>query len=415
MNKKAISTLFITRHLPYPPMGGVALRNWQNINIMKTLGSVAVVSIVSEKVKGEGKFPEGVEIWHNYYFEELAKRRSLFRKVKDKLWWLQPAHHPWSNQLYGEVVVKQIKEILAEFKPSIVILEELWLHRYLSLFKRHDCKVIYDAHNIETFLRQDMQTSLDKKVSQSWLKHIETIEQNLFEQTDQVWVCSEEDASLLQKLATKEVDTHVVSNGVNPEYYDPVRLGQCHIPPELSPNSQTLIFTASYTHEPNLVAMRMLVEKIYPRLQEIYPHCRLLLVGRNPTAYMKQIAKKEEGIIVTGKVEDIRPYLAAARVMVVPLLEGGGTRLKILEAFAAGCPVVTTSKGAEGIKAEDGTHLLIRDSVDEIVAAVSQLWANSYLGRNLAKEGYDLLQAEYSWQAVSEKVRFAVDKIRAVP
>ena len=412
---KKISTLFLTRHLPCPPLGGSALRNWQNINIMQTMGQVAVVSIVSEKFKGEGKFPPGVEIWHNYYFEELLRGRSLFRKVQDKLWWLQPAHHPWSNQLYGGAVVKQIKEILAEFKPSCVILEELWLYPYLGLFKNYGCQVIYDAHNIETFLRREMQHALPQEKMQGslkgklLLKQIEAIERNLLNQVDQVWVCSHEDASLLCKLTKRKVDTHVVSNGVNPKYYESIRLGQCDLPGDLPPEPKTFIFTASYTHEPNLIAMRLLVDKIYPRLRKMHPHCRLLLVGRNPTDYMRHIANKEPGIVVTGKVEDIRPYLRAASVMVVPLLEGGGTRLKILEAFAAGLPVVSTSKGAEGIKAQEGVHLLIKDSVEDIVTAVSELWSDPNLRKTLSQGGYELLEAEYSWQAVGQKVKLAID------
>ena len=413
---KKISTLFLTRHLPYPPLGGSALRNWQNINIMQTMGPVAVVSVVSEKLRGEGKTPPGVEIWHNYYFEELLKGRSLFRKIKDKLWLLQPAHHPWSNQLYGQVVVKQIEEVLAEFKPSYVILEELWFYPYLSLFKNYGCRVIYDAHNIETFLRREMHSSLPPKEMQGNLKgklslrQIEAIERKLLNQVDQVWVCSHEDASLLQKLAKRKVDTHVVSNGVNPEYYESVLLGQCNLPEGLPPEPQTLIFTASYTYEPNLIAMKLLVDEIYPRLRKMHPHCRLLLVGRNPTNYMKRIAQEEPGIVVTGKVEDIRPYLGAASVMVVPLFEGGGTRLKILEAFAAGLPVVSTSKGAEGIKAQDGVHLLIKDSVEDIVTEVSQLWSDLNLGKTLSQEGYKLLKAEYSWQAVARNVKLAIAK-----
>jgi glycosyltransferase involved in cell wall biosynthesis len=126
---------------------------------------------------------------------------------------------------------------------------------------------------------------------------------------------------------------------------------------------------------------------------------------------MQAAAKREPSIIVTGSVADVRPYLAAASVMVVPLLQGGGTRLKILEAFAAGCPVVSTAKGAEGIKARDGEHLLIRNEVEELVAGVCQLWSNRSLREKLASSAYELVQAKYSWQAVGRKIELAVQKL----
>lgn len=97
--------------------------------------------------------------------------------------------------------------------------------------------------------------------------------------------------------------------------------------------------------------------------------------------------------------------------MAVPLGHGGGTRLKILEAFAAGCPVVSTAKGAEELKVKDGEHLLIGDEIEAMVEGVCQLWSDPSLGQKLANSAYELVRAEYSWEAVGRKVESAVREL----
>jgi glycosyltransferase involved in cell wall biosynthesis len=173
----------------------------------------------------------------------------------------------------------------------------------------------------------------------------------------------------------------------------------------------TLFFAATFGYLPNQVAAQLLIEQILPRLQEIYPDCRLILGGKSPTPYMLEAAKQNPGIVVTGLVQDIRPYLSISSVVIVPLLQGGGTRLKILEAFAAGRPVVSTTKGAEGLRVEDGKHLLIKNSIDELVAGVCELWADPDLGQTIAQNAYELVKAEYSWESVGKRVEQGVQEL----
>jgi glycosyltransferase involved in cell wall biosynthesis len=418
VNNSAVSTLFLTRQLPYPPIGGVPLRNWQNINIMRKWGSVAVFSIPSDGLKPQVERLPGVEIWQNYQVGELRKARSLPRKIRDRLWWLQPRSHPWANQLYGETVVRDLERILSEFQPKIVVFEELWLYRYLKTVQRHGCKTIYDAHNVEILLRKDInlanrEQKLQSRIkSQLLLNKVESIERDFIRKTDQIWTCSAEDTRLLEQLSQRKLPTHVIANGINVADYSSVRQGKCSLPDGLKPNPQTLIFTALFSHPPNAVAATILIEQIFPQLRKTYPQCRLILAGRNPTAFMKQAAKKEPKIIVTGEVPDMRPYLAASSLVIVPLLDGGGTRLKILEAFASGRPVVSTAKGAEGLKGQDGEQLLIRDTVEEMVKGVEQLWSDSALAQKLVHSAWELVCAQYSWEAVGKRVEEAIEKLQ---
>jgi polysaccharide biosynthesis protein PslH len=405
-----IRTLFITKDLPYPPVGGVNLRIWQNINIMMKFGLVGVFS-VSNWDTTDTSLP-GVALWKHC---KVAKQRSIWEKLANRWWWLYPRRHPETNRAYSKITAEELEATLATFQPDLVVFEEVWLYRYLSVVKGHNCHIIFDDMNVEASLWQQIHSSvpgskleLDDKIKSN---HLKSIEGDFAHQASQIWLCSKDDASLMKQYYGQVSPTHIVPNGVNLAHYDSVRSRECSPKTGLDDTQRNLLFLGHLSYSPNTVAVELLINQIYPQLQKLYPDSRLLLVGRRPTQFMQEAAKREPRIIVTGSVPDVRPYLAAASVMVVPLLQGGGTRLKILEAFAAGCPVVSTAKGAEGINARDGEHLLIRNKVEELVAGVSQIWSNPSLGEKLAQHAYELVRTEYSWEAVSHRVEQAVKQL----
>lgn len=410
MTTSSIRTLFITKEVPYPPVGGVNLRTWQNINIMMKFGPVGVFSASNWSPKSTSL--PGVTLWKH---ANVAIQRSNWEKLENRLWWLHPRRHPDADWAYARTAAEELDETLTQFQPDLVIIEEVWLYSYLSVVKRHKCHIIFDNINVEASLWQQRYSSVQGFKSQLkakiQLEHLKSIESDFAKQANQVWVCSENDSNLITQYYGQVSPTHVVPNGINVAHYDSIHSGECKPEAGLEETQRNLLFLGQLSYSPNTVAVELLINQIYPRLRKLYPDSRLLLVGRNPTQLMQAAAKREPSIIVTGSVADVRPYLAAASVMVVPLLQGGGTRLKILEAFAAGCPVVSTAKGAEGIKARDGEHLLIRNEVEELVAGVCQLWSNRSLREKLASSAYELVQAKYSWQAVGRKIELAVQKL----
>ncbi|MBH8555589.1 glycosyltransferase [Nostocaceae cyanobacterium CENA357] len=405
-----IRTLFITKEVPYPPIGGVSLRTWQNINIMMKFGPIGVFS-VSNWSPQNTSLP-GVALWKH---TNVASQRSNWEKLENRLWWLQSRRHPDANWAYAKTAAEELDAILTKFQPNLVIFEEVWLYPYLNVVKRHQCQIIFDNHNVEASVWQQRHNSIPDFKSQLQAKiqlnHLFSIESDFASQASQVWVCSEDDSSLIKQYYKQVAPTQVIPNGINVAHYNSVYSRECLPATGLENTRHNILFLGQLSYSPNTVAAELLIYQIYPRLRKLYPDSRLLLVGRNPTSSMQVAAQRESGIIVTGSIPDVRPYLAAASVMVVPLLQGGGTRLKILEAFAAGCPVVSTTKGVEGIKARDGEHLLIRNEVEELVEGVNQLWLDSSLGNKLANSAYELVQAEYSWEAVNRKIELAVHQL----
>jgi len=406
LNNPSIRTLFITKEIPYPPMGGSSLRNWQNINIMMNFGLVGVFTAVQSKQKLSDTLP-GVSLW---YPCKVSKASSFWETLKRWSWRVRPVGDLYVYNLYSQSAAAQLEEVIQKFQPDVVVFAEIWMYRYLSILEKYDLPIILDNHNVEALTQKSStnQSLVSPIKAKLRFFQIKFIEKKFIRQAKQVWVCSEEDSHLLQEVYGKISDIRVVPNGLNVANYDSVRLGECSPPSGLEEKRRNLIFTGNFTYPPNREAAELLINEIHPQLSKIYPDCRLLLVGQNPTQLMREAAKQNRSISVTGRVPEVLPYLAAASVAVVPLLQGGGTRLKILEAFSAGCPVVSTAKGAEGLKAKDGEHLLIRDKIEEIVAGVSQIWSDSSLGEKLANSAYELVKNEYSWDAVSRQVEYAM-------
>jgi glycosyltransferase involved in cell wall biosynthesis len=304
-----------------------------------------------------------------------------------------------------------------EFSPHVAVLEGLWLHRYIALLKQHNCRVILDCHNVETPLSRQLANAttghdLQAKLMRVFLPaRVNLIEQKAAHAVDQLWVCSSHDARLMHELYKPAATIHIVPNAVDVDSYATARTRTYHLPERGGTTKRTLIFPAMFAYPPNIEAVTFLLEEIFPRLATSSPDCQLLLVGSMPTARMREAAQRDPRIVVTGPVPDIRPYLAAAALMVVPLFQGSGTRFKILEAFAAQVPVVSTTKGVEGLAAVDGTHVLIAESANEFVAAIQRLWRDENVAQRLAARGLELVRQHYSWEETNRQITKALDEL----
>lgn len=403
--KPEVRSLFITQFIPYPPTGGAPLRNWQNINALIKLGPVAIFTV--SKFRGASsekhKHPPGVTLWRHHKPQE----RSLIEKSFDKLrQWLAP------NRIPGEIIEssasRELEELISTFRPDIVIFEELWLHCYLPVVQKFNCKIILDEHNVEAPLYLDKRKSSDKLIkrikSSMTFRKIMQSEQHIASKSEQVWFCSQADADLFSSLYQTSTQLCVVPNGINIDYYKEIRSGTFQLPNEIEQGKHILLFVGRYSYIPNAVAAELLIEHIYPRLKALYSDFSLILVGPSPTQKMVSASETNPSIFVTGCVDDVRPYLALSTAVIVPLLEGGGTRLKILEAFAAKRPVVSTSKGAEGLNTKDNKHLLIRNGVEDLVAGVSEIWSDQNFSKEMIENAYQLIKQKYSWEANSKVI-----------
>ncbi len=216
------------------------------------------------------------------------------------------------------------------------------------------------------------------------------------ESADQVHVMSELDAATLGRyLHDGRRRIRVVDNGVDCEKFKPLAAGPTTAP--------IVLFVGSFGHTPNRDAIGWLFSEIWPRIRAERPDARLQVVGAHAPPEILA-ADGRDGIEVVGTVPDTAAYYRDARVLLAPVRAGSGTRLKILEAFASGVPVVTTRLGAEGIAAQDGEHLLTAESAPELAAATCRVLADDFLARRLGESARALAERRYDWRRSAEKL-----------
>ncbi|RAQ94957.1 glycosyltransferase [Thermogemmatispora tikiterensis] len=209
-----------------------------------------------------------------------------------------------------------------------------------------------------------------------------------------VLVASERERQLLQELLP-QARVGVVPNGVDLSFFAP--------PSTDEEEGQRIVFTGSLDYYPNEQAVLGFARQCWPLIRERMPAVEWWIVGRNPPRSVRRLARLP-GVTVTGTVPDVRPYLARASVVVVPLRIGSGTRLKILEALAMKRAVVSTTLGAEGLAVASGRHLLLADTPDDFVRAVLLLLEDARRRQALAEAGRRLVEQAYSWERCQERL-----------
>jgi len=280
----------------------------------------------------------------------------------------------------------------------------------VNLPDRLPCPAVIFTHNVESEIwRRHAETKTTKW--QRWLydaqyRRMLRYEGRTLARFDGVLAVSDADARTFERLYPGAIarPVHVVETGVDTEYFRPRSTPGVQPPPSTRPE---LVFTGSMDWLPNEDAMVFFVREILPRIRAEEPEVSLTIVGRAPTPAVKKLAD-DAAIRVTGRVEDVRPFMESASVYIVPLRIGGGTRLKIFEAMAMGKAVVSTTVGAEGLPVEAGTHALIADEPHAFARAVVRLIRDVDRRRQIERAARALVLERYDWSSVAEALERAL-------
>ena len=217
---------------------------------------------------------------------------------------------------------------------------------------------------------------------------------------DAVTCTSDIDAAVFQRHCAKDA-IEIIPNGVDITHY---------LPDFTTEAPAHLIYIGSMDWYPNEDAVAFFADEVLPRIQEKVPDVRFSIVGGNPSGRVQKLAERD-GVVVTGRVPEIKPYFAEATVFVVPLRIGSGTRLKILEALAMGKAIVSTTVGAEGLDLKDGEEIFIADEPIAFADAVTRLLMDSELRRRIGENGRARVERDYDWRSIGEKLYGVYTKI----
>jgi glycosyltransferase involved in cell wall biosynthesis len=256
---------------------------------------------------------------------------------------------------------------------------------------------VVGAHNVDTVIWQrywEAETNPLKKafIGAQW-RRFRRFEEGVFQRASRVVAVTEEDAQLIRdQFGQPDVD--VVENGIDRAFFEPI-CGQRR--------ASRILYLGALDWRPNLDAVGLLLQDIFPRVRKQHPDAELLIVGRNPPAGLIEQVRRTAGAELHADVPDIRPYLGESGVMAVPLRIGGGSRLKILEAIASGLPVVATSVAAEGLRLQPGVHYVQAGEKEMAEALVRAIRAPDEI-RAMAERGRRLVLETYDWDVLARSL-----------
>ncbi len=304
---------------------------------------------------------------------------------------------PYSVTKYCQPhVAKELREHLREEHYDIIVCDFLLTADVLP-WDLPGARVLF-MHNVEAQIWerhfQVAQNLVWKAACYREFRTMAKMEREYLQRANHVLAVSEAD----RKIFSRDVPSSnisVIPTGVDVDYFRPA--GEME-------QSNSLVFTGSMDWLPNEDGVLYFVEKILPLVRQELPDTCLSIVGRRPSSKLRKLADRVAGIEVTGKVDDIRPYVARASVYVVPLLVGGGTRLKIFEAMAMGKAIVSTTIGAEGLPVVGGQHIYLADESAEFARQVVTLLRNRARRDEMGGFARQLVERNYTWSSVGKQL-----------
>ena len=228
------------------------------------------------------------------------------------------------------------------------------------------------------------------------MNYLRDIEIQLCNAADATIVVSERDRNQLIEDGVCNQHIHYIPHGVDLAQFDRAKPIDLRKRFEIGENETILVYHGTYLYPPNLEAMKILAQRILPMLHQRGVRVKVIAIG--PGCPPQSL---HEDIIFTGSVKSVAPYLLAANIAIVPLLKGGGTRMKILDYFAAALPVVSTAKGIEGIPVNNGVEAIIINAVDDaFVDAIINLIENPQQAAAMGKKGRTFVE-QMDWSAIA--------------
>lgn len=381
--------LCLTSRLPYPPDRGDRLRAYHFLKSLSNHHELHLLSFIEDQ--SELTHLELLKsIFKDVKVVRMSKLRSL-TSVGIKFW--QP--YPLQALYYqSSVMNRTIQEALTSYDFQAAYIHLFRMAPYLE-----EAKEIYRIVDLTDVISKEISMSLKYRSIPSRLlytiekKRIQDYEKRLCTNFDEVWLISDSDRQILVGNCNND-NIQVVPNGIDTHKFHPINI---------TPVPHSIIFTGHFGVTHNIDAAIVLVSKILPIIHKVFPDCTLNLVGASPS---KAILKLGEihGVKVTGYVEDLNQYLNQATIFVAPLRFAAGIQNKVLEAMAAARPVITTSVVNEGLKAIDGSELIIADDPHDMAKSILKLFETPLEASKIGESARRFVSTRFSWNAVLQRV-----------
>ncbi len=392
--------LLLSTWFPYPLSQGSKIRAYYLIKALTQKHDVTLVSFSDTRIDNSS-IEHMKQICRNV--EVVDENPFRHNRIRSLLGWLS-----WKPSIvvtsHSQEMVKRVRNIVRIWEPDRIIAITFVTAPYA-------CSVsgipkIIDIDNLMSpMLYETYQRSVNhQKKLRSWLawKKFQLYERWLYNQFDLCFVVSKQDQEKLSRLILENSNrASMLPNGVDLALNHP---GLCQ------PEPASLVFNGSLTYSANLDAMDFFLSEIFPLIRARLPEAHLRITG-NTAGVSTEKFSTIQNVTLTGYLNDVRSVVAESWACVVPLREGGGTRLKILESMALGTPVVTTTKGSEGLDVEAGKHVLIADHPVDFAENTLRILQDRQLRIQLVSNAYQLVKEKYDWVTIGKHFSLSVENV----
>jgi len=396
-----VNILFVSPSLPIPVSGG----RTRIFYLIRQLSISHAVSLLS--------FIQPADDGHTYELESFC-RRVVLVPLKDfhiggrwsnriKGWGqiLSSSRPQYANTYPVEIIKPVFMQMICSEEYDVIVFEHLFLVELCAYLNNRPALLI--EHNVES----DLAAQKARRATNPIHGIRDFINWYLLFRFEKHWlkkfpICvavSPEDAKRIGEIAPGR-NVIVVPNGVDTEYFKPIGNNRNH---------KNIIFFGSLRYGPNIDALEWFCYDIWPTIYETQRSACFEIIGLQPSGRVEKLSSLP-GVLVTGFVPDIRPKLWDSVLTVVPLRIGGGTRLKILEAMAAECPVISTTIGAEGLDIEPGNHLLVADTRKVFADTVLRLLSSPGERALMSQSARQHVVDNYDWKVIAPRLEYALEK-----
>ena len=387
--------LLFTVDCPFPPVSGGEIRNAANALALSAIGEVLTVSF-----SGAPAASTPPNIRHAVI--EAARGRGPWQKRSD---------HPTVHLMPADELA-EADALWRTFAPDLVVIEDIALSRLLTLAPKHGARTIIDLHNIDSRKLEDTVRAAPlwqrlRSLRRNRLRIGKARDSDTFAAgaADQVWVCSEMDRATLLALGPAR-DVRVIANPIPDEtvFSLPIAAGRYE--------EVRLCFIGHLDYYPNIDAVKQIGRKMAPRLAESGRDWSITIAGKGPRELVRSICATH-GLRLVANPPQLPDLLGAAGYAAIPLRLGGGTRIKVLEAMAAGLVVCATEKAVEGLGLQAGRHFLSGRDGGELAAGILALAARPEAAAEMAEAGRAFVRDNNSLARIGTAVRQAVAEMAA--
>lgn len=383
------SLLFLTQRIPYPPVKGEKIRAWHILRHLCRSYDVHLGCLIDDPHDAE-YVPLLRDLCADAHFATLDRRRAKLTCLAGLL-----TGEPLSATFYrNRGLAGWVRRVITEVRPEVVFVLSSNMAPYILDRRGQERVRIVDLVDVDSAKwRAYAETGRGpmRLVHAREARRMEALEARVGRECDWSTLVSAEEAALFTRLVPDcAAKVRAISNGVDSDYFDPA---QTFAPP-YPPDGPLYVFTGAMDYPPNIDAVVWFAETVLPLIRLRRPDARFAVVGSNPSPAVQALAGSP-GVCVTGRVPDVRPYLAQAAAAVAPMRIARGIQNKVLEAMAMARPVVTTPDGLEGIGAVAGIEVLV--AADAAGFAAGCLQAATPEAASIGRAARARVLADYVW------------------